>query len=53
MISAQQPHCTAMATRVGEEAGAVHVSEPESNELLDIARGVEQDEDFYDGCESE
>ena len=36
-----------------DEAEAVHVSEPESNELLDIARGVEQDEDFYDGCESE
>jgi hypothetical protein len=35
------------------EAKALHVSEPESDELLDIAQGVEQDEDFYDGCESE
>ena len=36
-----------------DEAKALHVSEPESDELLDIAQGVEQDEDFYDGCESE
>lgn len=36
-----------------DEAKAVHVLEPESDELLDIAKGVDQDEDYYDGCESE
>ena len=36
-----------------DEAKAVHVSEPESDELLDIATGLEQDEDYNEQEDSD